>query len=97
LDSNKYRARLVATVHLLICFAAASGYVVSGLQPLGILFSALFVVDFPISIVYGALAFGNHAAIAFAWLGIAGTLWWYSLFRLAGRMTTALQLSAKNS
>jgi hypothetical protein len=97
LDGNKQRAHLVATIHLLICFAAASGYIVSALQPLGILFSVLFIADFPISIVYGALAFGSHPAIAFAWLIVAGTLWWYSLFRLAGRIAIALKFSTKNS
>ena len=97
MDSNEHASRLVATVHVLICLAAASGYVVSALQPLGILFSVLFLADFPISIVYAALAFGNHAAIAFAWLTIAGTFWWYFLFRMAGRMAAALKSSIKST
>jgi hypothetical protein len=68
----------VPLTHLLVCLAAASGYVIPSLHSLGIIFTFLDLVDLPISLVYIALAWG-HEALAMAWLFVAGTLWWYLL------------------
>lgn len=82
---------IVPLIHLLVCFVAASGYVVPALGWLGILFSVLFIADFPISIVYVAMAFGNLGGLGFIWLVVAGTLWWYVLCRSAERAAAALR------
>jgi hypothetical protein len=72
----------VPVIHFLICLSALSGYVVSGLQPLGILFTFIDIVDLPISLVYIALAW-NYGVLAAIWLVVVGTLWWYLLCRTA--------------
>jgi hypothetical protein len=70
---------IVPLAHLLLCFLAASGYILPALQSLGILFSVLVVADFPISAVFVVIALGTHGALAFGWLLVAGTAWWYFL------------------
>ncbi len=55
------------------------GYVIPGLDFLGILFSLLTIADMPVSFVTVALAFSNHGALAGVWVIVAGTLWWYLL------------------
>ena len=65
-------------VHLAICLIATSGYVVSQLQFLGILWSILTIVDFPISAVTVPLAYYN-GFLAFLWTIVVGTAWWYFL------------------
>jgi len=54
------------------------GYVVPGLQFLGILLGFLNLVDLPISLVTFALAW-QHGVLAGIWLVVVGTLWWYLL------------------
>lgn len=66
------------TVQLAICLIAISGYVVTRLQFLGILWSILTVVDFPVSAVNIPLAYFN-GSLAFLWTVIVGTAWWYFL------------------
>jgi hypothetical protein len=51
-------------------------------QPLGILFTFLVLADIPISLVYAGLVWSN-GVLAFLWLAVAGTLWWYLLCRTA--------------
>jgi hypothetical protein len=65
-------------VHLAICLIALSGYVVPQLQFLGILWSILTILDFPISAVTVPLAQFN-GSLAFLWTVIVGTAWWYIL------------------
>jgi hypothetical protein len=74
-------------IHIVVCLAAL-GYMVPGLESLGILFTFLLIVDFPVSFVYVVLAWGN-GGIAFTWLIVVGTLWWYALCRAADRRITA--------
>ena len=74
---------IVPLVHWLVCVVAASGYVLPALQPLGILFSVLVLADIPVSLVFVALAARTHGAVAFAWLLVVGTLWWFVLCRIA--------------
>ena len=70
-------------IHLSVCLGVMLGYVVPGLQFLGILWSVLTIADFPLSIVTVALAFSHHGVIAAVWVLLAGTLWWYVLCRTA--------------
>lgn len=79
---------VVPLVHLLVCLTALSGYVVSSLQPLGILFTFIEIIDLPISLVYMALAW-NYGVLAVVWLVVVGTLWWYLLCRAAERWIAA--------
>jgi hypothetical protein len=85
----------VPLLHLLICLVAASGYVAPILQPLGILFTFLVLIDFPISVVYGLLVW-QHAAFAFVWLAVAGTCWWYLLCRGCDSTNQETKSEAKN-
>lgn len=64
--------------HLVICSTAMSGLVVPQLQFLGILMMFVNIVDFPISFVALALSF-HHDALAWIWMIVVGTLWWYVL------------------
>ncbi len=70
-------------VHLALCLIAFLGYVIPGLQFLGILWSLLTIADIPVSLVTAALSFSNHGVLAGAWATVAGTLWWYLLCRVA--------------
>jgi hypothetical protein len=80
--NRKFRWILIApTIHMVLCLAAL-GYMVPGFGSLGLIFSFLLIVDFPVSFVYGLLAWVN-GAIAFMWLIVVGTLWWYLLCRTA--------------
>ncbi len=65
-------------VHLAIYLIAMSGYVVTQLQFLGILWSILTIVDFPVSAVTVPLAYFN-GPLAFLWTAVVGTAWWYFL------------------
>jgi len=69
----------VPLVHLVVCLGAASGYVLRPLQPLGILSTFLVIADFPISFIYVILALGNYAVLAYLFLLVGGTGWWYFL------------------
>jgi len=64
--------------HLAICFIAVSGYIVPQLQFLGILWSVLTIMDFPVSAVTIPLTYYN-GFIGFLWTVIVGTAWWYFL------------------
>ena len=68
--------------HLSLCIMAMSGFVVPQLQFLGILMIFVNIADLPISLVAFALSFG-HDALAWAWMVVVGTLWWYFLSRAA--------------
>ena len=65
-------------LHLAICLLAMSGYVVPRLQFLGILWSVLTIVDFPVSAVTLPLAYLS-GPLAFLWTAFVGTAWWYFL------------------
>ena len=82
---------IIPLVHLLVCLLAASGYVLPPFRPLAILFSVLLLADFPVSVIFAFLAFGTHGAIAFVYLLVAGTLWWYLLCRIAEKASAALK------
>jgi|ERR1700728_2484231 hypothetical protein len=85
-------ALIVPLFHFLLCVAAFSGYVISVLQPLGILVSILVIVDIPISFLYVRLAIsGRHDALALGCLVVGGTVWWYGLSRTAEKIATALR------
>ncbi len=56
------------------------GYVVPGLQYLGIVWTYIMLVDFPISAVAFGLAW-KYGALAATWTVVVGTLWWYLLSR----------------
>jgi hypothetical protein len=72
--------------------AAFSGYVISVLQPLGILVSILVIVDIPISFLYVGLAIsGRHDALTLGCLVVGGTVWWYGLSRTVEKIATALR------
>ena len=70
-------------VHLAICLIALLGYVVPGLEFLGILWSLLTIVDIPVSLVTAALAFSQHGVLAGIWATVVGTLWWLLLCLMA--------------
>lgn len=83
---------IVPLFHLLVCVAAFSGYLVSVLQPLGILVSILVIADIPISLVYIGLAMsGRHDALALGCLVVGGTAWWYGLCRVSEKIATGLR------
>lgn len=78
---------IVPLFHFLVCVAAFSGYVISALQPLGILVSILVIADIPISFLYVGLAMtGRHDALALGCLAVGGTAWWYGLCRTAEKI-----------
>jgi hypothetical protein len=78
-------------IHLFVCFIALLGYVVPGLQFLGIIWSAITIADFPVSIVTAVLAFSQHGALAVIWAITAGTLWWYSLCKIAESLAAKIR------
>ena len=91
---------VVPLIHFFVCLAAFSGYVVNALQPLGILVSILVIADFPVSILYGALAMsGQHDALALGCLVFGGTAWWYGLCRTAEKiaMTVTVRWTHRKS
>jgi hypothetical protein len=67
-------------LHLCACLISMSGYLIPSLQYLGIVWTGIMVVDFPISLVALALAW-KYSALATAWILVVGTLWWYLLSR----------------
>jgi hypothetical protein len=67
------------------------GYIVPGLQFLGILWSVVTIADFPVSLVTVGLAFSNHGVLAGIWSIVAGTLWWYLLCRTAEFLAARIQ------
>jgi len=69
-------------VHFLLCVTAMLGLVMPQLQFLGILVVFLNIADFPISIVAFILSL-HHDALAWSWMLVGGTLWWYLLCRAA--------------
>lgn len=69
-------------IHLAVCITAMSGLVVPQLQFLGILMTFVNVADLPISFVAFALSF-HHEALAWIWMLVVGTLWWYFIGRAA--------------
>jgi hypothetical protein len=69
-------------IHFVVCITAMLGYVVPPLQFLGILMMFVNIADFPISLVALALSF-HYEALAWIWMVVVGTLWWYFLGRTA--------------
>jgi hypothetical protein len=65
-------------LHLCACITTVVGYFAPNLNYLGIAWSYLMVIDFPISLVALGLAW-KYAALAAAWMVVVGTLWWYLL------------------
>ena len=86
-------------VHLALGLIALLGYVVPGLDFLGVLFSLLTLADIPVSFVTVGPAFGNHGVLAGIWAIVAGTLWWYLLCLtaeiLAGKTKAASESSPR--
>jgi hypothetical protein len=73
---------LLPLIHVVVCITAMLGLLVPQLQFLGILMVALNIADLPISLVAFALSF-HHDALAWIWMVVVGTLWWYFLTRTA--------------
>ena len=69
-------------IHFAVCLTAMLGFVVPQLQFLGILMMFVNIADFPISFVAFALSF-HHDALAWLWIVVVGTVWWYFLGRAA--------------
>jgi hypothetical protein len=69
-------------LHFAVCITAMLGFVVPQLQFLGILMMFVNIADLPISFVAFALSF-HHGALAWIWMVVVGTLWWYVLGRAA--------------
>ena len=69
-------------LHFVVCIIAMLGLVVPQLQFLGILMMFVNIADLPISFVAFALSF-HHDALAWIWMVVVGTLWWYLLSRTA--------------
>jgi hypothetical protein len=69
-------------IHFLICLTAMLGFLMPQLQFLGILIVFANIADFPISLGAFALSF-HHDALAWSWMLVVGTLWWYFLARAA--------------
>lgn len=69
-------------IHFVLCITAVLGYVVPGYSFLGILMTFVNIADLPISLVAIALSF-HHDALAWIWMVVVGTLWWYLLGRAA--------------
>ncbi len=67
-------------LHLCACFISMLGHLIPSLQYLGIVWTGIMLVDFPISLVALALAW-KYSALATAWILVVGTLWWYLLSR----------------
>jgi hypothetical protein len=76
---------LLPILHLCACLISMVGYLVPKLDYLGIVWTGILLVDFPISLVGFALAF-KYSALATAWILVVGTLWWYLLSRGAELM-----------
>jgi hypothetical protein len=73
---------VLPAVHLIACFIAdVPALLIPRMQSLGIVQSYLIVADFPISIGVFALAW-QHPLLAYAWIWVVGTLWWYLLSRV---------------
>jgi len=65
-------------VHLCICLVGFLGLLVPHLSNLAFALEALFVLDFPISVVAFILAW-KHPVLTTIWFVVIGTLWWYLL------------------
>jgi hypothetical protein len=69
-------------MHLGVCLTAMMGRLVPQLQFLGILMMFVNIADLPISFVAFILAL-HHDVLAWIWMVVVGTLWWYLLGRAA--------------
>jgi len=67
-------------LHLCACFISMLGHLIPSLQYLGIVWTGVMLVDFPISLVALALTW-KFSSLATAWILVGGTLWWYLLSR----------------
>jgi hypothetical protein len=67
-------------LHLCACLTMVVGYFAPNLDYLGIVWTYLVVMDFPISLVAIGLAW-KYSALAVAWVVVVDTLWWYLLSR----------------
>jgi hypothetical protein len=79
-------AYLLPVIHLYLCLIGMVGYVTPSLSFFGVILEFVNLVDLPISMVGIILAF-HHDTMATFWILVAGTLWWYLLGRLIGRVT----------
>ena len=73
------------------------GYVVPGLDFLGILFSLVTLADIPVSFVTIVLVFSNHAVLAGIWALVAGTLWWFLLCLTAETLARKIRGATESS
>jgi hypothetical protein len=90
-------AHRLPLIHLAICLIAMLGYVVPGLDFLGILFSVLTLADIPVSFVTIALGFSNHTVLAGIWTLVAGTLWWFLLCLTAETLARKIRGASESS
>jgi hypothetical protein len=79
-------AYLLPIIHLFLCLIGLAGYVIPSLSFFGVILEFINLADLPISIVGIILSF-HHDTIATLWILVVGTLWWYLLSRLIGRVT----------
>jgi hypothetical protein len=82
LGRHSHWVYLLPSLHLGVCLFAFVGFVIPGLQFLGILFTFIVFADLPISLPYYALGW-KYGDLAVSWILVAGTLWWYVLGRAA--------------
>src|SRR5437868_2937045 len=81
-----------SALHLIICLIAYIGILIPALESWGIIFTALWIIDFPVSLLGFALAW-KHSLLSALWIFIAGTLWWYLISRLPMRYSRDLTWS----
>ena len=65
-------------LHLTACLIGLVGYVLPYLQPLGIIWVFVMLIDLPVSAIAHAISW-NHQIVAATWIIVAGTAWWYLL------------------
>ena len=79
-------AYLLPIIHLSLCLTGMVGYVIPVLSYSGVILEFVGLADMPVSFVGYFLMF-RHDTLANIWMLVAGTLWWYLLSRLIGRVT----------
>ena len=73
-------AHSLPILHLCACFTSILGMVIPALRYLALGWGYIMIIDLPISIVAYALAF-KASPLAYIWIIVVGTLWWYVLSR----------------
>ena len=78
-------ALLLPGLHLVACVVTMSGLFIPKLQYLAIGWSFIMVADIPVSLVAYAVGW-KHSSLAFTWIVLVGTMWWYLLGRVVQRI-----------